>query len=172
MQLKNAALLGVAAWALAGCATVINGTNQEYQVNSTPEGATVSFTSGDTCVTPCEIELRRKDDQRVDISLDGYRSEYVLVQSRLGGSTFGNAILGGGIGAVVDGTNGASNRLYPRPLNIQLVEEGSDEEAVLLDEEGEVRSTVDAHNGEVRDDVAKTIGVDLAGLSAGEEAAD
>jgi len=169
-NLRNIALLGAAWWTLVGCATVVNGTNQDYQVNRTPEGATVTFTSGDSCVTPCEIELRCKDDQRADVSLDGYKSECVLIQSRFCGSTFGNVILGGGIGAVVDGTNGSSNRLYPRPLHVRLVENGAEGEAVLLDEDGEVRATVAEHNAEVRVEVAKTIGVELAGLTGAEAA--
>ncbi len=167
MKITNIVLLGAAACALGGCATVVNGTSQEYVISSTPEGATVRFTNGQTCTTPCTLEMRRKDDQRADFTLAGHQSEYVLVQSRLGGSTFGNILLGGGIGAVVDGSNGASNRLYPSPLNVRLVPNGSTEDAVLVNEDGEVIATVDAHNDEVRVDVAKTIGADLAGLTAG-----
>lgn len=54
-------------------------------------------------------------DQRVDITLPGYKPTYVLIQSKLGGSSFGNILLGGGIGAVVDGTNGSSNRQVTSP---------------------------------------------------------
>ena len=74
----------------------------------------------------------------------------------------GNIILGGGIGAAVDGGNGASNVLYPRPLMVKLAPLGSGEPALLLDKDGEVISTVDEHNDKVREDVAKTIGNDLA----------
>lgn len=167
MKVRNIALLGAVAWSLAGCATVINGTSQEYVINSTPEGAAVRFTNGQTCTTPCTVEMRRGDDQRADFTLSGYQPEYVLVQSRLGGSTFGNIILGGGIGAVVDGTNGASNHLYPSPLHVRMTADGSSEEAVLIDEDGTVIATVDAYNNEVRVDVAGTIGADLAGLNEG-----
>lgn len=79
------------------------------------------------------------------------------MQSRLGGSTFGNIIAGGGIGAVVDGTNGASNHLFPRPVYIRLVPAGSTEEAVLLDEDGEVIGTVAEHNARVGEDVREGI---------------
>lgn len=99
--------------------------------------------------------------------MEGYEPTYVLIQSKLGGSSFGNIILGGGIGAVVDGTNGASNRLYPRPLIVQLAKIGSGDEAVLLDKDGEVQMTVRAHNDAIKVDVAKTIGPRLAGLEDG-----
>lgn len=82
----------------------------------------------------------------------------------MGGSTFGNILLGGGIGAIVDGSNGASNRLYPRPLIVRLAAEGSNDEAVLVSKDGKVVQTVKQHNDSVRVDVSKTIGKKLAGL--------
>ena len=160
-----AALAVSCAFATSGCATVLNGTNVDYTTETKPEGATARFTSGQECTTPCELEMRRKDDQRVDLYAEGYKPTYVLIQSKLGGSTFGNILAGGGIGAVVDGSNGASNRLYPRPLIVKLAPVGSNEEAVLLDEDGNVTMTVKEHNDSVRADVAKTIGAELAGLN-------
>lgn len=152
------------AFSLGGCATVLNGTNVDYTTTSVPEGALVEFTGGEQCTTPCTFEFKRKNDQRADISLPGYKPAYILIQSKLGGSAFGNILLGGGVGAVVDGSNGASNRLYPRPLIVKLAEEGSDEEAVLLDKKGDLVMSVNEHNDSVRVDVAKTIGPKLAGL--------
>lgn len=155
---KNAIVVLAAGLAMSGCATVMNGTSVDYLTETDPSGANVEFLGGLTCESPCELELRRKADTRVDISKEGYEPVYVLIQSRLGGSTFGNVLAGGGIGAVVDANNGASNRLYPRPLKVKLAPLGSDEPALLLDKKGEVISTVDEHNDKVRQDVAKTIG--------------
>lgn len=165
-RMKNimVAVTATVTFALGGCATVLNGTNVDYTTETTPTGATVKFTNGAACVTPCELEFKRKNDQRADVSLAGFEPTYVLIQSKLGGSSFGNILLGGGVGAVVDGTNGASNRLYPRPLIVRLAKAGSGEEAVLLDKDGNVQSTVKEHNDSVRVDVAKTIGPKLAGL--------
>lgn len=156
--------MATASFSLGGCATVLNGTNTSYTTDTSPDGALVEFSNGASCTTPCKLELRRKDDLRADITLDGYEPTYVLIQSKLGGSAFGNILLGGGVGAVVDGSNGASNRLYPKPLIVQLAPLGSGEEAVLLDKDGNVTMTVEQHNNEVRVDVAKTIGPKLAGL--------
>lgn len=156
--------MALAAVNLGGCATVMNGTNTDYTTGSQPEGALVKFTNGTECTTPCKLEFKRKNDLRADISFPGYKSTYVLIQSKLGGSAFGNILLGGGIGAVVDGSNGASNRLYPKPLIVKLAAEGSSDEAVLLDQKGNVVTTVKAHNDSVRSDVAKTLGPKLSGL--------
>ncbi|WP_299194806.1 hypothetical protein [uncultured Erythrobacter sp.] len=152
----------VAGLSTGGCATVLNGTNIDYAADTDPTGADIVFLGGLNCTAPCEVELRRKDDTRIDITREGYEPVYVLVQSRLAGSTFGNVLAGGLIGGVVDAGNGASNRLYPRPLMVKLAPLGSGEPALLLDADGEIISTVDEHNDEVRADVAKTIGNDLA----------
>lgn len=149
---------------LGGCATVLNGTKTDYATKTQPEGAAVKFTGGQECTTPCDLEFKRKSDLRADITMPGYKPTYVLIQSKLGGSAFGNILLGGGVGAIVDGSNGSSNRLYPRPLIVKLAPEGSDEEAVLMSKDGKVVQTVKQHNDSVRVDVAKTIGAKLAGL--------
>ncbi len=157
MKLANLALVSLVAFSLGGCATVLNGVHQDLEYKSDPDGAVVRISTGQTCETPCTFSMRRGDDLRVDFSRAGYRSEFVYVQSRLAGSTFGNIIAGGGIGAVIDGTNGASNRLYPNPVYIRLVPNGSNAEAMLLDAEGKEISTVAAHNAEVEEDVLKSI---------------
>lgn len=160
----SVAVAAVLALGLGGCATVLNGTKTDYTSETKPGGALVKFSSGEECTTPCKLEFKRKNDQRADITLAGYKPTYVLIQSKLGGSAFGNILLGGIVGGVVDGSNGSSNRLYPRPLIVQLAPEGSDQEAVLLDKDGKVVMTVAEHNASVRVDVAKTIGPKLAGL--------
>jgi hypothetical protein len=113
--------------------------------------------TGQNCVTPCAFSMRRGDDSRVDITMPGYQPVMVYLQSRLGGSTFGNILLGGGIGAVVDGSNGASNHLYPNPVYVRLVPVGSTAEAVLLNRDGEVISTVAVYNAAVQEDVLEGI---------------
>jgi hypothetical protein len=100
----------------------------------------------------------------------GYKPTYILIQSKLGGASFGNILLGGGVGAIVDGSNGSSNRLYPNPLIVKLAPEGSSDGAVLLDKSGNVVKSVKDHNDSVRSDVAKTVGAKLAGLEGGPQA--
>lgn len=149
--------LAIAGLHLGGCATVLNGTNQDLSFNSDPAGATIALHTGRNCVTPCVFSMRRGDDARVDITKPGYQPVTVYIQSRTGGSTFGNILLGGPIGAVVDGSNGAANHLSPNPVYVRLVPVGGTGEAVLLNARGEVISTVAAHNAEVEEDVLEGI---------------
>jgi hypothetical protein len=152
---NNIFVAGFVLISLSGCATIVNGTHQDVRFNSEPGGAVVALIDGKTCTTPCEFSMRRGDDSKVNFNKDGFKPEYVYIQSRTSGATFGNIIAGGLIGGVVDGSNGASNHLYPVPVYIRLVPTGSSEEAVLLDKGGKVISTVAAYNEKVRVDVEK-----------------
>lgn len=149
--------------ALGGCATVVHGVHQGVAFKSDPSSATIRLAQGGTCVTPCEIEMRRGHDSMVTYSLEGFEPASVYMQSRLNGAIAGNVIAGGLIGGIVDGANGASNSLHPNPVYVRLVPVGSGREAELLDEDGQVISTVGAYNATVEADVLE--GLREQGLS-------
>jgi hypothetical protein len=149
--------------ALGGCATVVRGVNQDVEFKSEPSSATVRLAQGGTCVTPCEIEMRRGRDSMVTYTLEGFEPASVYMQSRLDGAIAGNVIAGGLIGGIVDGSNGASNSLHPSPVYVRLVPVGSGREAELLDEDGQVISTVSEFNASVETDVRE--GLERQGLA-------
>jgi len=152
-----------AAVLLSGCATVINGTSQDIKFDSNAKQTTVKISTGITCVAPCKLDMKRRRDFRVDFAAPGYRSAYVLVQSRTGGAVAGNVLLGGLIGGVVDGANGSTNHLYPNPVNVRLVKDGAAGEPELLTKKGKVIASIAAHNDKVRGDLNESLGKDLVG---------
>ncbi len=152
-KVVTAISISAAAFGLGGCATVINGTSQDIQFQSEPEGAVVAISTGASCETPCEVSLKRRNDLRVDFEKEGYKPAFIYVQSRTGGAMAGNILAGGLIGGIVDGSNGATNSLYPRPVYVRLAALGSDEEPMLLDKDGVIISTVAEHNEKVGADV-------------------
>jgi len=149
--------------ALGGCATIVHGVHQDVKFQSDPSSATIRLAQGGTCVTPCEIEMRRGHDSMVTYTLEGFEPASVYLQSRLNGAIAGNVIAGGLIGGIVDGANGASNSLHPNPVYVRLVPVGSGREAELLDEHGQVTSTVSAYNASVEIDVRE--GLQRQGLA-------
>jgi len=167
-KLNVMALAGLS-FVLSGCATVINGTSQDFSINTDPVGARATLSTGTECVTPCEVSLKRRHDLRIDFEKDGYEPAYVLVQSRTGGAIAGNILLGGIVGGAVDAANGATNHLEPQPLNLRLARLSSGDEPVLLDQDGQVDVTLAAHNDKVRADVAETLGIDAAGAAGGSD---
>jgi hypothetical protein len=130
MKIVQAATAVSLAFALGGCATVLRGTKQDLSLQSTPPGATATLTTGETCVTPCELHLPRKLGFEVTFELEGYAPTTAHVSSqwsRGGTQTFiiGNIIAGGAIGMGVDASNGATRDLTPNPVTVTLQPVGS-----------------------------------------------
>ena len=122
MTILKLAAAGLVACSLAGCATILRGTNETFEINSTPEGATANLSNGESCVTPCELHLKRREPFVVEFMLEGYETLIAEVRSEFNGgaAVAGNFIAGGIIGAGVDASNGSLNNLVPNPLTVTL----------------------------------------------------
>ena len=124
------AICGLAAVSmlLPACATVTRGTSQKYVIESTPAEAQVALSTGQTCVTPCKLKLKRKRGFTATFNKAGYEPLEAQVKSKFSGggaaAGAGNILAGGIIGAVVDGSNGSMNNLTPNPLQVTLVPVG------------------------------------------------
>jgi hypothetical protein len=110
---------------LPACATITRGTSQKYAIESTPAQAEVALSTGQKCVTPCKLKLKRKHGFTATFNKPGYETLKAEVKSKFSGggaaAGAGNILAGGVIGAVVDGTNGSMNNLTPNPLQVTLV---------------------------------------------------
>ncbi len=124
MKTLNAVAALAVALSLSACATVTRGTKQQFYIMSEPDGAAVTMTNGQTCTTPCQMKLKRKTEFELTVSKDGYKSITVPIESSVRGGgavgVAGNVIVGGGIGIVIDATNGSMNDLRPNPLKVVL----------------------------------------------------
>jgi hypothetical protein len=110
---------------LPACATVTRGTQQKYVIQSTPADAQVVLSTGDKCVTPCVLKLKRKKAFTATFNKDRYQPLKAEVKSKFSGggavAGAGNVLIGGVVGAIVDGTNGSMNDLTPNPLMVTMV---------------------------------------------------
>jgi|GEM_PF-1710973 len=107
---------------LPACTTITRGTRQNYSIVSEPPGAAVRLSTGQTCVTPCPLELKRKHSLVATLSKPGYISQELPVTGiGVTAMTVGDFLLGGVIGSVVDASNGSTRSLYPAHLNAKLV---------------------------------------------------
>jgi hypothetical protein len=116
----------LAALLLPGCATVTRGTSQKFVIESSPPEAQVALSTGQACVTPCKLKLKRKHGFTATFTKAGYAPYRAEVKSKFSGggaaAGAGNVLIGGLIGAAVDGSSGALNNLTPNPLKVKLVE--------------------------------------------------
>ena len=110
---------------LPACATIMEGSSQEVMVNTNPEGASCALnrqgeTIGRINPTPGAVTVKKsKYDLTIVCTKAGYEKATYLNHSGSEGATFGNIILGGGIGWAVDSANGSDNH-YDSPVNISL----------------------------------------------------
>lgn len=125
IMLKVLMLLPLAV-ATAACATVTRGTTEAFVVETVPSGAKVTTTLGLGCnATPCAIpKVKREAEFVVTIEKEGYKTSTHNITHQMSGGggagMAGNVILGGGIGALIDANNGATQELVPNPLKVTL----------------------------------------------------
>ena len=116
--------VAAAALSLSACATITRGSSQKFSVDTTPTQAAVKLSTGQTCVSPCQLNLKRKHGFTVTASKQGYENSSAIVDSRIRGGGVaggaGNIIAGGLIGIAVDASSGAMNDLTPNPLHLNL----------------------------------------------------
>jgi len=118
---------------LSACSSIIEGTSQEIMVNTNPPGADCSLQRQGNSIahiepTPGAATIKKtKYDITVVCNKDGYQEATYLNHSGTAGATFGNIILGGGIGWAIDSAAGADNK-YESPVNITLVPNQDDDD--------------------------------------------
>lgn len=121
---------------LTACASVTRGTREEFVIESQPEGAKAILSSGQTCITPCTLKLKRKHSFSVRIEKDGFMPADAAIDSHVAAAGVvgfaGNVLIGGIVGAGVDIVSGATKGLAPNPLTIALAP-APDIEPVLPD---------------------------------------
>jgi len=96
---------------LTACATIIRGDSENIAFTSSPQGASVSTTTGIQCTTPCDADVKRRGDFVATFTQNG-RVKTVNVEGKASGEgvatgVIGNAIIGGIIGLAVDIGTGA-----------------------------------------------------------------
>ena len=130
MSLGAAAAVSLAAVCLSGCASIVEGTSQEILVNTNPVGANCDFVREGNVIahvanTPGGVTIKKtKHDITLKCTKDGYQEATYLNHSGAAGATFGNIILGGGIGWAIDSASGSDNK-YDGVVNVTLVPVGA-----------------------------------------------
>ena len=112
---------------ISSCATVIRGTEEIFEVDSTPHGATVRLSNGITARTPASFKVKRHETLVVTVSKSGYKTRQVTLDPKIdsaGGSGMaGNVLYGGLVGAAFDVGSGAMYGHKPNPLHVVLEKE-------------------------------------------------
>ncbi len=90
-MVKNFLMAVVAAGAmclLAGCATIVHGTSEKVQIDSSPGGAEVVIDDAQHITTPAAVKLSRKADHKLAFHKPGYQDETETLTSEPVGMGF------------------------------------------------------------------------------------
>jgi hypothetical protein len=110
----------------SGCATVTGGArDQHVKITSNPVGATVLVDGQPVGQTPAEVKLCRKTEHNVEVAYPGYETAQTTIHRKLNPWLFGNILVGGPLGLVVDICTDATHNLSPDEIHLQLQNEGS-----------------------------------------------
>ncbi len=104
----------------SSCATIISGSKQSVRFDSNPSTATIFIDEVEVGKTPFEIRLERKSEHSVMIKLDGYQTFQTKLTQKINGWIFGNILIGGLIGLIIDPITGAMYNLSPDQINAQM----------------------------------------------------
>lgn len=128
MRKAKLAMMGVCIMGfslLTGCASIVDGTHQSISVETVPiSGASCSLKNdkGKWFVrnTPGSVTVHKSyHNLQVICHKLGYNSAQLSVKSHTKAMAFGNILLGGGIGAGVDASDGAAYN-YPALIKVPL----------------------------------------------------
>jgi uncharacterized protein YceK len=104
--MRQSVVLGALATLLAGCATIMHGTDQDIGFSSSPTNARIVVDNQPRGVTPAVVKLSRKDNHIVRMELDGYQPFEATLTHSVSGWVWGNIVFGGVIGLAVDAMTG------------------------------------------------------------------
>jgi hypothetical protein len=119
----SAKILGILVILLVGpgCATITGGSrDQKVKITSNPAGAAVVVDGQPQGATPAAVDLSRKTEHQVAISYPGCETAQMTIRRQLNPWMFGNLLLGGPVGLIVDVCTGATHQLSPDEITVQL----------------------------------------------------
>ncbi len=112
-------ILVVTVCGFSGCATIIDGNKQTIAITSEPPGA-VAQVGSHRITTPGQVTLKRGKSYSVTLSKEGYETGTSKIRCSIAPWFWGNILLGGLPGMIVDGISGAYGELAPEAVHVKL----------------------------------------------------
>lgn len=129
-------MLLVSAALFSGCASIFRGSSEKLIIQSNPSGAEVRLSTGQSGITPYEVEVKRKDTIFIAITKNGYKPLDTAVISSIDGGSLGvgtvaNVLFLPIVNDIVDYKTGANYSHKPNPLIVTLIPLSSGDEYKL-----------------------------------------
>lgn len=115
-------VLSVAAGNL-GCATIMSGYTQDFQVSSAPPEAIVTVNEIKRTTPTVFVLDRSRESYTVTVEKPGYRAVTIELKRGYNGWLWGNILVGGIIGLWIDFFNGSAREFTPDKIHVDLINE-------------------------------------------------
>jgi len=135
MQFKSIIVL-LSVLILASCATITRKGTETIKFITAPNAAEVLIIDGEfkgsSCLTPCELEVDRRDELTVEITKPGYKTVTEVLRASLDVGSFsyntlGNWILLPGVADYIDVRSGANYSHKPNPfVGVMIANQSTD----------------------------------------------
>lgn len=105
---------------LTACATALNSTSQEVEINSNPTNAKIMIDGKKFGTTPNIINLERGVNHVVKLELEGYEAYETQITRKISAWFWGNALNGFIPGMLTDYLTGSMYNLMPTKISAEL----------------------------------------------------
>jgi len=162
---------------LHGCASLVSGTEQYVNFQSTPEQVVVTvkrFVKGDEDTkpfveervvgkTPISHRLEKDKWEQITFAKEGYKPLTMPLTKTLDGWFWGNIVFGGFFGSTTDSMTGAMNEYSPGQYYVTLVPEigSSVENPVVKAQRDKAREFIMTHYANLLQNIAQQGGPEL-----------
>jgi hypothetical protein len=118
-------LVSAIAILVTSCATIVRGSSETIEITTSPSGAMIKLSSGQSARSPSTFEVPRKGTIFVTITKDGYETVETKLISSIEGASLGlgtaaNLLTIPVVNDVVDYNSGANYSHKPNPLHVEL----------------------------------------------------
>jgi len=104
----------------SGCATILDGSSQPVNFNSSPNGARIYVNGMEVGTTPLNMLMKRSKTTMILAKRNGYEDQQLVLQTKTNNAFWGNILSGGFLGSTTDYASGAMIEYSPNMYFITL----------------------------------------------------
>jgi PEGA domain len=110
----------VLAMVSSGCATILDGSSQPVNFNSSPNGVRIYVNGMEVGTTPLNMLMKRSKTTMILAKKNGYEDQSLVLQTKVNAYFWGNILAGGFLGSKTDEVFGAMIEYSPTMYYITL----------------------------------------------------
>lgn len=104
----------------SGCATILDGSSQPVNIDSSPHGARIYVNGIEVGTTPLSMLMKRSKSTMILAKKNGYEDQQVALQTKINNTFWGNILTGGPFGSTTDYASDAMVEYSPNMYHITL----------------------------------------------------